>query len=93
MHNTYKRITWVLKSQNIQNPNNQLTNPKNASSKTNMGQHCCKHLTNDPPALTQCNTDKATVRVKTPEAVGMEPEQIFISIKAHIPRAVAVKIL
>ena len=33
------------------------------------------------------------MRVKIPEAAGAEPEQILTSIKAHIPKAVAVRVL
>jgi len=36
---------------------------------------------------------RAIVRVRTLEIVGAEPEQILISIKAYIPRAVAVRVL
>ena len=36
---------------------------------------------------------RATVRVYTPEVVGMDPEQILMLIKAHIPKAVAVRVL
>jgi hypothetical protein len=36
---------------------------------------------------------RATVRVRTPETAGAEPEQILISIKAHILRVVAVRVL
>ena len=36
---------------------------------------------------------KATVRVRTPEAAGTDPERILTSIKAHIPKAVAVRVL
>ena len=36
---------------------------------------------------------RAIVRVRTLEAAGAEPEQILILIKAHILRAVAVRVL
>ena len=36
---------------------------------------------------------KATVRVYTLEAVGMDPKQILILIKVYIPKAVAVRVL
>ena len=36
---------------------------------------------------------RATVRVYTPEAVGMDPERILILIKVYIPKAVAVRVL
>ena len=36
---------------------------------------------------------RAIVRVRTPEAVGAEPEQILILIKAYILRAMAVRVL
>ena len=36
---------------------------------------------------------RATVRVHTPEVVGMDPERILTSIKVHIPKAVAVRVL
>ena len=36
---------------------------------------------------------RATVRVHTPKVVGMDPERILISIKIHIPKAVAVRVL
>ena len=35
----------------------------------------------------------ATVRVRMPEAIGVEPEQLLTLIKAHIPKAVAVRVL
>ena len=36
---------------------------------------------------------KAIVRVYTPEAVGTDLEWIFMLIKVHIPKAVAVRVL
>jgi hypothetical protein len=36
---------------------------------------------------------RAIVRVRILEAVGAEPEQLLILIKAYIPRAVAVRVL
>ena len=36
---------------------------------------------------------RAIVRVYTPEAAGMDPERIFMSIKVYIPKAVAVRVL
>ena len=36
---------------------------------------------------------RATVRVRTPEAAGTDPERILTSIKVHIPKAVAVRVL
>jgi len=36
---------------------------------------------------------RAIVRVRTLEIVEVEPEQILILIKAHIPRVVAVRVL
>ena len=36
---------------------------------------------------------RSTVRVRTLEAAGAEPEQLLTSIRTHIPKAVAVKVL
>ena len=36
---------------------------------------------------------RATVRVYTPEAAGMDLERILILIKVYIPKAVAVRVL
>ena len=68
-------------------------NISSTDSETDIGQHRGKRSTGAPQRIPSVAPVRTTVRVRTSEAAGAEPEQLLTSIKTHIPKAVAVKIL